>query len=218
MNSKKLFLMRIFTLLTALLIGTALSSFKGSKTVTVTSTAFSNNGAIPVKYTCLGPEFSPPLQFSNIPPETKSIVIIVVEPDATVRVTQQKVCVPEKTPAKTKSKRGKHVAKKSTAPLYETVNTKTCFTHWLIWNIEPNSNFIPENFINENQGLNSVNECRYKGMCPTNGTHNYHFKVYALDTKLNISKKSDRVTVEKVMEGHILAWGEVVGTFNKNYK
>ncbi len=208
--------MRILTLLIALVIGTALSSFKGSRTITVSSTAFSNNGPIPVKYTCLGPEFSPPLQFSNIPPETKSIAIIVVEPNATVRVTQQKVCEPQKT--KTKTKHGRYATKKNTATPYETVQAKTCFTHWLIWNIEPNSNFIPENFVNDNQGLNSVNECRYKGMCPPEGTHNYHFKVYALDTKLNISKKSDRATLEKVMEGHILAWGEVVGTFNKNYK
>lgn len=210
--------MRIPTMFAAIVAGIVLSSFSGSKTIIVTSTAFANNGPIPVKYTCLGPEFSPPLQFSNVPPEAKSIAIIVVEPNATVRVTQQKVCIPQKTTVKARGKRVKYATKKTTGTPYETVQAKTCFTHWLIWNIEPNSNFIPENFINDNQGLNSANECRYKGMCPPEGTHNYHFKVYALDTKLNISKKSDRATLEKVMEGHILAWGEVVGTFNKNYK
>ncbi len=48
--------------------------------------------------------------------------------------------------------------------------------------------------------------------------HQYHFKVYALDTKLNISKKSTKAELEKVMQGHILATGEIIGTFNKDYK
>ncbi len=208
--------MRLFTLTVAICIGIATTSFiKGTKSLTVTSAAFANNGPIPIKYTCKGPEFSPPLEFANVPPEAKSLAIIVEEPNATTKVTRQKVCVPNKPVVKYKRSKSN---KKTTIPLYETVQVKGCFTHWLIWNIEPNSRFIPENFINDNQGLNSLNECRYKGMCPYDGTHNYHFKVYALDTKLNIGKSSDRAALEKVMEGHILAWGEVIGTFNKNYK
>ncbi|MCD6012574.1 MAG: hypothetical protein K0Q79_2436 [Flavipsychrobacter sp.] len=210
--------MRLFTLAVVICIGIATSSFiKGTKSLTVTSSAFANNAPIPVKYTCKGPEFSPPLEFDNIPPETKSLAIIVEEPNTTTSIRRQKVCVPEKPVAK--SKRAKRTtAKKSAIPLYETVQVQGCFTHWIIWNIDPSSKFIPENFINDNQGVNSLNECKYKGMCPSDGTHNYHFKVYALDTKLNISSKSDRAALEKVMEGHVLAWGEVVGTFNKNYK
>lgn len=208
--------MRIYISALALMISCIICAFTANKSLVVTSSAFTNNGPIPVKYTCKGAEFSPPLSFGNIPPETKSLVIIVDNPEATKSVVQQKVCVPNKAAAK--SKKGRQTVKKSNIPVYETVQAKCCFTHWVIWNIEPNNTFIPENFVNETQGLNGSNECRYQGMCPTTGTHKYHFKVYALDTKLNIPTKSDKAAVEKVMEGHILAWGELVGTFNKNYK
>lgn len=209
--------MRYFLTLTIICITTgALVSFKGTKSLTVTSSAFQNNGPIPIKYTCKGPEFSPPLQFGNVPDETKSLVVIVEEPNVISKIRRQKICVPNK--VSSKSKHGKKAKGKKLAALYETVEVKDCYTHWLIWNIDPASHFIPENFVNDNQGLNSVNECRYKGMCPGEGTHSYHFKVYALDTKLNISNKSNKAALEKVMEGHILAWGETVGVFNKDYR
>jgi len=56
------------------------------------------------------------------------------------------------------------------------------------------------------------------GMCPPTGAHHYHFKVYALDTKLSIPRTTDKAALEKVMQGHILAWGELVGVFDKTYR
>ena len=87
-----------------------------------------------------------------------------------------------------------------------------------MWNLDPTDNTLPENFKSDNEGLNSFGETGYKGMCPKSGTHYYHIKVFALDTKLNISKKSTKAELEQVMQGHILGTGELIGTFNKDYK
>ena len=91
------------------------------------------------------------------------------------------------------------------------------FTHWVIWNIATDGN-IPENFKNDNRGLNSAKQPGYKGMCPPSGTHHYHFMVYALDTKLNIDNNTDKEALEKAMKGHVLASGDLVGLFNKDDK
>lgn len=185
-----------------------ISAFTPTKSLVVTSPAFTNNTPIPVRYTCKGAEFSPPLNITNIPEGAKSLVIIVEDPDVIQTVTEQKVCV--------RKKKGKN-SKQKISPM-ATVQVKQPFTHWLIWNIDVNGGKIPENFKNDNEGLNGSNDIGYKALCPPEGTHHYHFKVYALDTKLNIGKKTDKACLEKVMQGHILAWGELVGIFNKDYK
>lgn len=93
------------------------------------------------------------------------------------------------------------------------------FTHWVIWNIEPNTKEIPENFKNDFEGLNSMRGIGYSALCPPKGTHHYHFMVYALDVLLNIDRKTtDKASLEKVMKGHILASGEIVGTYDKAYR
>ena len=53
-----------------------------TQTLTVTSSAFTNNEAIPAEYTCDGSEMSPPLAWSKVPADTKSIAILVEDPDA----------------------------------------------------------------------------------------------------------------------------------------
>ena len=52
-------------------------------------------------------------------------------------------------------------------------------------------------------------------MCPPTGIHHYHFMVYALDTKLNIDKNTDKAGLEKAMQGHILAQGDFIGLYEK---
>lgn len=91
------------------------------------------------------------------------------------------------------------------------------FTHWVMWNIETNGH-IPENFKGAVQGLNDTKSAGYKGMCPPSGTHHYHFKVYALDTKLNIDQNTDKAGLEKSMANHIVATGELVGLYKKQSK
>lgn len=88
------------------------------------------------------------------------------------------------------------------------------FTHWVVWNIDIHGS-LPENYKGGEQGLNSAQENKYIGMCPPRGTHHYHFKAYALDTKLNLDKSTDKAGLEKAMQGHILAEGEIVGLYKK---
>jgi len=87
------------------------------------------------------------------------------------------------------------------------------FTHWVVWNI--NVGDIPEGFKGADQGMNGAKQHGYKGMCPPTGTHHYHFMVYALDTKLDIDKNTDKAGLEKSIQGHILSQGELVGLYKK---
>ena len=89
------------------------------------------------------------------------------------------------------------------------------FTHWVVWNIDPSTKDIPEGFKGAEQGLNGAKQAGYIGMCPPSGTHHYHFMVYALDTKLDLSKQTDKTELEKSMKGHILAKGDLVGLYKK---
>ena len=88
------------------------------------------------------------------------------------------------------------------------------FTHWVMWNI-PTDGKIAEDYKGAEQGLNGIKKNGYKGMCPPTGTHHYHFMVYAVDTKLTIDKNTDKAGLEKAMEGHILATGDLVGLYKK---
>jgi Raf kinase inhibitor-like YbhB/YbcL family protein len=157
-------------------VALALGSFTTSPALVITSTAFLNNGDIPTKYSCEGAEVNPPFAIANIPANTKSLAVILHDPDAPMAGG---------------------------------------FTHWVMWNIEPGDANIPENFKGATQGLNGTGKEGYKGMCPPTGKHHYHFMVYALDTKLDIDKKTDKAGLEKNMKGHILAQGDLVGLYKK---
>ena len=86
--------------------------------------------------------------------------------------------------------------------------------HWIVWNIPPTEK-IEENRVPGTEGLNSSRRHSYGGPCPPFGTHRYFFKVYALDTRLAIEPNSKKKDVEKAMEGHILAKGEIVGLYKR---
>ena len=86
--------------------------------------------------------------------------------------------------------------------------------HWIVWNISPTEK-IEENSVPGTEGLNSFRRHSYGGPCPPFGTHRYFFKVYALDTRLAIEPNSKKKDVEKAMEGHILAKGEIVGLYKR---
>jgi len=89
------------------------------------------------------------------------------------------------------------------------------FTHWVVWNLSTDGE-IPEGFRGAEQGLNGAGKYGYTGMCPPSGTHHYHFIVYALDTKLNIDKHTDKAGLEKSMQEHIVSQGELVGLYKKS--
>jgi Raf kinase inhibitor-like YbhB/YbcL family protein len=88
------------------------------------------------------------------------------------------------------------------------------FVHWVSWNMDPSMN-IGENREPGVAGKNGKSMNGYTGPCPPNGTHHYHFKIYALNTMLNISINSGKAELERAMEGHVLAQGELVGLYKK---
>jgi Raf kinase inhibitor-like YbhB/YbcL family protein len=86
--------------------------------------------------------------------------------------------------------------------------------HWLMWNI-PITDKIEEGSALGVQGKNSKLENKYAGPCPPEGTHHYHFKVYALDTKLDLPADSDKAKLLAAMEGHVISSGELTGLYKK---
>lgn len=89
------------------------------------------------------------------------------------------------------------------------------FCHWLMWDITPMKS-LKEDSAPGIQGRNSFGENKYNGPCPPTGKHHYHFKVYALDTKLSsLPKTTDNSELEKAMNGHIIASGELIGLYKR---
>ncbi len=90
------------------------------------------------------------------------------------------------------------------------------WVHWVLWNISAQVKEISENSVPANavQGKNSWGNSKYGGPCPPSGTHRYFFKFYALDTVLSLST-ADAGQLEKAMKGHILAQGDLMGTYRK---
>ncbi len=88
------------------------------------------------------------------------------------------------------------------------------FTHWLVWNIPPQTNSIAEGSAQKGvRGSNDFGKSGYKGPCPPAGTHRYSFKVFALDRELNLRAGAKRSQVDAAMKGHVIAQGELVGRY-----
>jgi Raf kinase inhibitor-like YbhB/YbcL family protein len=89
------------------------------------------------------------------------------------------------------------------------------FDHWVVWNIQLSGKIV-ENSIPGIEGLNSAMHRGYMGPCPPSGTHRYFFKVYALDAGLDLNPKTTRKKeLEKAMQGHVLAKGELIGLYKR---
>ena len=74
---------------------------------------------------------------------------------------------------------------------------------------------IEENSVPGVEGLNDFKNHSYGGPCPPSGIHRYFFKVYALNKKLDLNQNSRKKNVEKAMEDHIIAKGEIVGVYSR---
>ncbi len=90
------------------------------------------------------------------------------------------------------------------------------FVHWLLWNIPPDlTEFLspPEDAVN---GKNSFGDVGYGPPCPPKGsTHIYRARIYALDATLALDEGATRDHVEDAMQGHVLARGQVTGSFGR---
>lgn len=97
------------------------------------------------------------------------------------------------------------------------------WVHWVIWNIPPTAQQLPENVSRHDrldsgavQGRNDFRKIGYNGPCPPPGkTHRYFFRLYALDAKLNLAPAATRQELDAAMKGHILARAEYMGTFRR---
>ena len=92
------------------------------------------------------------------------------------------------------------------------------WVHWVVWNIAPNTRNIPEASVpsGAHQGMNDFRQRDYGGPCPPSGTHRYFFKIYALDTTLNLNDTTTKVQLEKAMTGHILNQAEHIGLYQRH--
>lgn len=90
--------------------------------------------------------------------------------------------------------------------------------HWLVWNIDPSVKSIQEGEVPEGAvlGMNDFNKTEWGGPCPPSGVHRYQFKLYALDTILNIPSGSRKSELEEAMKGHILDQSVLVGLYSRN--
>lgn len=96
------------------------------------------------------------------------------------------------------------------------------WVHWVVFNIPasarglaealPPGETLPDGGV---QGRNSNGNIGYNGPCPPSGTHRYFFKFYALGEMLGLSPGADKGELLKAMEGHILAEGELMGTYSR---
>jgi Raf kinase inhibitor-like YbhB/YbcL family protein len=156
-------------------------------TLTITSPAFSHNGEIPIRYTCDGKNVSPALEWSGLPEGTKSVVLIVDDPDAPDPAAPKMTWV--------------HWVLYNIPPgapgLPEGVKPKD----------------LPEG---TKEGLNDWKRTGYGGPCPPIGRHRYFHKLYALGIVLPDLGRPTKGELEKAMEGHILSKAELVGTYQRS--
>jgi Raf kinase inhibitor-like YbhB/YbcL family protein len=160
----------------------------------LTST-FQDGDPIAAKYTEDGDNVSPPLTWAETPEGTKSFVLICDDPDAPSPRN------PRPDP----------------------------WVHWVIYNIPADASELPEGVPRDaqlsmpagaKQGVNSwdADNLGYRGPSPPprSGTHRYFFKLYALDTELDLG--AGQVTKSQLlqaMQGHILAQGQLMGTYER---
>jgi len=155
-------------------------------TMTITSPAFSHNDEIPVQFTCDGHDESPPLNWSGVSKDTKSLVLIVSDPDApdpaAPKMTWVHWVLYNLPPATTGLAKGISGA-----------------------DLPPGTR----------ERINDWKRTGYGGPCPPIGRHRYFFKLYAMDTILPDLGKPTRVQLEKVMQTHILEQAELIGTYQR---
>ena len=90
------------------------------------------------------------------------------------------------------------------------------WVHWLIWNIPPNiTGFSKGENITYPQGKNDFGKLDYGGPCPPSGTHRYFFKLYALDTMLELKEGVNKKQLESAMSGHIIEETQLMGTYER---
>jgi Raf kinase inhibitor-like YbhB/YbcL family protein len=152
----------------------------------LSSPAFEDHGPIPVKHTCEGEDLSPALSWSEVPPGTQGLALIVDDPDAPDPRAPKMTWV--------------HWVLYNIPPQTQGL---------------PEAVAPPDLPPGTRQGLNDWQRTGYGGPCPPIGRHRYFHKLYALDTVLPDLGTPTKAQLEAAMQGHILAETELLGTYEK---
>jgi Raf kinase inhibitor-like YbhB/YbcL family protein len=152
-------------------------SIANTTTMKIQSSLFENNGTLDSAFTCDGENVNPPLQISEVPQNTKSLALIVDDPDA----------------------------------------PSGDWVHWLVWNIDPKTQEISQNTIPVGavQGQTDFGQNKWSGPCPPSGAHHYHFKLYALDTMLQIPETFKKTELLEAIQTHIIGQTELIGVYQR---
>jgi len=156
-------------------------------TMQLTSSCFKNRKQIAEKFTCDGEDISPALEWSGVPVEAKSLVLIVDDPDAPDPADPKMTWV--------------HWV------LYNIPAIDSALPEGV------KDTDLPKE---TRQGLNDWNKTGYGGPCPPIGSHRYFFKLYALDMILPDLANPTKVKLEKAMQGHVLSRAELIGLYQRH--
>ncbi len=150
------------------------------------STAFTDGGVIPTRYTCEGEDITPPLSWHGVPEGARSLALVVDDPDAPDPAAPQMVFV--------------HWVLYNLPP--ETAGLPEGVTR----------DGLPAG---AQEGVNDFKRMGYGGPCPPIGRHRYYHRLYALDTPLQGLQLPTKTDLEQAMAGHILAEAQWMGTYQK---
>ncbi len=92
------------------------------------------------------------------------------------------------------------------------------YVHWLVYGIPPETDAVDAQTQHDHRlGQNGKSEPGFAPAAPPpgHGVHHYHFQVFALDTPLELGQGAERDALVEQMKGHVLGWGELVGTYER---
>ena len=176
---------------TLLLLGQAQAqTAEMADTITVGSSAFEHHGTVPLAYTAYGDNKAPQITWSNLPGGTVQLALVMDDP---------------------------------VAP------TPEPFVHWVAYNIPANAAELPEGLTKDAEvsgvaglegminGVNGIRQTGYFGPRPPvyGKLHAYHFRIYALDTALNLPAGLNKQQLLEAIDGHVLGTGMLMGHYEQ---
>jgi Raf kinase inhibitor-like YbhB/YbcL family protein len=155
-------------------------------TIDVGSTAFGYNDSIPSRYTADGPGLSPPLEWNGVPPTAAAVVLLVEDADSP---------------------------------------TPHPLVHALVWDLPGTNGFLPEGALRDESkesrvrstGRNSYLSTSYlpPDPPPGHGPHRYVFQIFAIDQRLGFNSPPGRHALLDALQGHVIAKGMLIGTYER---
>jgi Raf kinase inhibitor-like YbhB/YbcL family protein len=154
----------------------------------LTSPAFRDQREIPAVHTCDGRDLSPALAWSNVPQGTRSLALVVDDPDAPDPAAPKMTWV--------------HWVLYNLPPTLDDLPQAA-------GSAKPPAGAL--------EGLNDWKRTGYGGPCPPIGRHRYFFRLYALDRILPDLNRPTKAKLETAMKGHVLAQATLIGTYQRKH-